>query len=233
MDARDFDKEEFVTLRAESQFHQVNASAIFALNVTGIGVGVAATAADNAIALPLVAILTSVLWMRYIDHVVAIFRVAAYISCRLSPRLRTAFSGEDDGNLFMWETYLRSPGQPVGDPDMWLPAMTSDRGSRARRALRRWVGPELDSRKGTVIASVAFFVPPPVMSILYIVHAQTSGTSTWWSWPAFTLSMAAWAYATVHVWLTARWIDAIDETITKAAGWESRRKRRLTGVRTL
>lgn len=207
MDSRDFDKEEFITLRAESQFHQVNASAIFALNVTGVGIGVAVSS-NESVALPLIALLSSVLWLRYLDHVVAVFRVAAYVACWLRPRLCEKL---DDPKVLVWEEFLRSSDDPPkkSQGDRW--PLTKRPGLPHT--------PRKDSRRGIDIASLAFAVPALTMILLYGYHL--------WSTPAtgirlvVLIGLAAlvflfWLFAVYRVWRSRIWIGKIDASIKEA-----------------
>jgi hypothetical protein len=169
-DVNDFDKAEYENLRTELIFHQTNASTIFALNVAGLGVGITASANLDA-ALLVLAVLSCVLWFRYSDHVIALFRIAAYFELELRPRV-VARLGEP---VLGWENFLRKKFTP--------------------RKKAKLPGFTLDSRMGILVASAAFLAPPPLLCFAFLLQhwPSTAGFSR-------TLLVVAGATVTV-VWI--------------------------------
>ncbi|WP_410566973.1 hypothetical protein [Amycolatopsis sp. cmx-4-61] len=193
-DANDFDKAEYDNLRAELIFHQTNASTIFALNIAGMGIGITASAKLDA-ALLVLAFLSCVLWFRYSDHVIALFRIAAYFELELRPRVYDRLKEPVLG----WESYLRekfSPGK-------------SAKSSRFT----------LDSRMGIVVASGAFLAPPPLLRVAFVLQhwPTTSGFSRVLLVIAGVVVAAAWFYSVFRGIHTVRELRQLDEEISSAA----------------
>jgi hypothetical protein len=189
-DITDIDKAEFDNLRAEILFHQTNASAVFGLNIVGMGVGITASGQIGA-ALLVSAVLSCVLWFRYCDHLMAIFRISAYLHKELRPRL-TARLGEP---VLGWELFLRSAGRDKNH----MPKL-----------------PSVDSRIGVLVASVAFILPPPLLTIAFLVQRWSTSVThdTTIVATAVSLTTLAWLYSVKYGYNVIRWIRATDEWMT-------------------
>jgi hypothetical protein len=187
-DVTDIDKAEYDSLRAESLFHQTNASAVFGLNIVGMGVGITASGQISA-ALLVLPVLSCVLWFRYCDHLMAIFRIAAYLNRELRPRL-TSRLGEP---VLGWELFLRS----AGTPDM----------------ARMPVLPSVDSRIGLLAGSLAFVLPPPLLCAAFVVQrwSVSVGGSRTLVVVAVSFVLLIWAYALLRGYRVMRWIRTTDQ----------------------
>ncbi|GAA2842383.1 hypothetical protein [Crossiella cryophila] len=190
-DASDIDKAEYDSLRAESLFHQTNASAIFGLNLVGMGVGITASSKIDA-ALLVLAVISCVLWLRYCDHLMAVFRIAAYLNRHLRPRL-VAGLGEP---VLDWENFLRSAG--------------SDDRTRMPRL------PSADSRIGFIVASLGFMLPPPLLCATFLTQRWSSEQGTAWTPLVLATSLAVlmWMYSMGRGYQVMRWIRATDRWIS-------------------
>ncbi|OXM69770.1 hypothetical protein [Amycolatopsis vastitatis] len=193
-DANDFDKTEYDNLRTELIFHQTNASTIFALNIAGMGIGVTASAKLDA-ALLVLAILSCVLWFRYSDHVIALFRIAAYFELELRPRVVARLKEPVLG----WEGYLRKKFTP-----------------RKHTKSSRFT---LDSRMGIVVASGAFLAPPPLLCVAFVLRQwpDTAGFSRVLLVVASAVTAVVWLYSTLRGIYTVRELRQLDNEISSAA----------------
>ncbi|HEX3781428.1 MAG TPA: hypothetical protein VHX38_17345 [Pseudonocardiaceae bacterium] len=190
-DANDIDKAEYDNLRAENLFHQTNASAIFGLNVVGLGVGVTASGSIDA-ALLVIAILSCVLWSRYSDHVMAVFRITAYIEMELRPRMVARL----DEPVLGWESFLRGlPGRHARLPKL----------------------PSVDSRIGVLVSSTAFMLPPPLLCAAFVVQrwATSVGARRTVLITAVVLVLIVWLYSMMRTVSVVRWIRAADHRIVE------------------
>ncbi|HEX9336468.1 MAG TPA: hypothetical protein VF892_11310 [Pseudonocardiaceae bacterium] len=188
-DATDIDKTEYDSLRAESLFHQTNASAIFGLNIVGLGVGITASSQIDA-ALLVLGVLSCVLWLRYCDSIMSLFRVAAYLEWELRPRL-IARLGEP---VLGWESFLRSAGT----------------GNRSMPRL-----PTVDSRIGIAVASMAFLLPSPLLCAVFVVHrwADSAGVGRTVVIAGVALVLLVWLYSIRYGYRVMRWILSTDSWI--------------------
>ncbi|MDI5981891.1 hypothetical protein [Amycolatopsis magusensis] len=191
-EAGEFDKAEYDSLRAELIFHQTNASAIFALNIAGMGVGVTA-AAKLGSALLVLSVLSCVLWLRYSDHVMALFRIAAYLETVLRPRV-TARVGEA---VLGWESFLRTGFTAPGFPAL----------------------PSRDSRMGILVASGAFLLPPPLLCVAFVVRQapSVSGGSRVLLLAAVACAGLIWLYTISRGVQKVRWVRAVDARLSAGA----------------
>ncbi|GHF14090.1 hypothetical protein GCM10017786_54720 [Amycolatopsis deserti] len=186
-DATDIDKAEYDSLRAESLFHQTNASAIFGLNLVGLGIGITASSRIDA-ALVVLGVFSCVLWSRYCDHLMSVFRIAAYVDRELRPRLVTRL-GEA---VLGWESFLRATG---GDR---MPPI-----------------PSTDSRIGFFVALFAFLLPPPLLCVVFTVQRfpLTSAWSRTLLIAAVAVVGAVWLHAIWRGRRVNRWIRRTDAWI--------------------
>jgi hypothetical protein len=186
-DATDIDKAEYDGLRAEIIFHQTNASAVFGLNVVGMGVGITASSLIGA-ALLVLAVLACVLWFRYCDHLMAIFRIAAYLHRELRPRLVERL-GEP---VLGWELFLRSSG------------------TDARSQMPRL--PSVESRVGFLAGSAAFMLPPPLLCATFVVNrwAAAGGAGRALLVIAVTVVLVVWVFSVLRGYRVMRWLRATD-----------------------
>jgi hypothetical protein len=185
-DVTDIDRAEFDSLRTESLFHQTNASAVFGLNIVGLGVGITAASQFGA-ALLVLGVLSCVLWFRYCDHLMAIFRIAAYLHGELRPRM-SARLGEP---VLSWELFIRSIETPDGTR---MPAL-----------------PSRDSRIGLIAGSLAFILPPPLLCAAFIVQRlPVSGGGRGLVIVAVVFVLLIWGYALVRGYRALRWIHTTD-----------------------
>ncbi|MEU0509629.1 hypothetical protein [Amycolatopsis sp. NPDC006125] len=189
-DATDIDKAEYDSLRAESLFHQTNASAIFGLNLVGMGIGItASTRIDGALAV--LAVFSCVLWSRYCDHLMAVFRIAAYVDRELRARLVARLG---DGVLG-WEAFLRA--ERAGKRDH-LPRL-----------------PSTDSRIGFFAALLAFLLPPPLLCVVFVVqrYPASAGAGRVFLLAGVVLAALVWVHAIVRGYRVNSWISRTDRWI--------------------
>ncbi|GLZ46239.1 hypothetical protein Acsp06_24240 [Actinomycetospora sp. NBRC 106375] len=123
----------------------------------------------------------------------------------------------------MWEEFLRNEGRPGRAPGPWLPAMNTRAGSPTLDRLKKAIGPGQDSREGTLVASVAFFLPSPLMFGYYVFHLLSTGAFSVWPMFLVVTALLTWLYASLHVWRTTGWISDIDEMIMGYVGMKSSR----------
>jgi hypothetical protein len=103
VDSVDVHLTEYQQLLQESRLHQTIASTIVSLEIGALGVGLPLSV-NSPYALLGLAVVSSLLWFRYMDHLVGIFHVAEYVATRLRPRLEALVHEPVLG----WEAYLRS-----------------------------------------------------------------------------------------------------------------------------
>jgi hypothetical protein len=104
MDSGDVHKVEYEQLMAESRLHNTTASAIVSLEVAALGVGIPIAIKSQPYVLAALAGLTLILWLRYLDHVAGIYRVAAYVALVLRPKFADLTG---DKSVFGWESFFR------------------------------------------------------------------------------------------------------------------------------
>ncbi|WP_454856190.1 hypothetical protein [Promicromonospora soli] len=93
---------EYEQLLEESRLHQTIASAIVSLEIGALGVGLPLSV-NSSYALLGLAVVSSLLWFRYMDHMVGIFHLAEYVATHLRPKLEALVHERVLG----WEAYLR------------------------------------------------------------------------------------------------------------------------------
>ena len=93
---------EYQQLLEESRLHQTIASTIVSLEIGALGVGLPLSV-NSSYALLGLAVVSSLLWFRYMDHLVGIFHVAEYVAKNLRPKLEALVNEQVLG----WEAYLR------------------------------------------------------------------------------------------------------------------------------
>jgi hypothetical protein len=86
----------------EGRLHQTIASAIVSLEIGALGVGLPLSV-NSSYALLGLAVVSSLLWFRYMDHMVGIFHLAEYVAKHLRPTLEALVNERVLG----WESYLR------------------------------------------------------------------------------------------------------------------------------
>ncbi len=92
---------EFEQLRGEIDNRTQIASALIAVDLTALGLGLASIASYPDAALG-IAVASTFLWMLWIDQAAQIWKIAAYIAIELAPQLGESYPG-----AFGWETFLR------------------------------------------------------------------------------------------------------------------------------
>ena len=100
-DAIDVDIAEFGALRDEINNRTNLAYTLIGLQLATLGAGLAVIDKVPEVVIGLAAA-SSFLWLSWLDHVGQIYKIAAYVSLRLSPRLRRQFDG-----VLGWELFLR------------------------------------------------------------------------------------------------------------------------------
>jgi hypothetical protein len=93
---------EYEQLLEEGRLHQTIASAIVSLEIGALGVGLPLSV-NSSYALLGLAVVSSLLWFRYMDHMVGIFHLAEYVAKHLRPTLEALVNERVLG----WESYLR------------------------------------------------------------------------------------------------------------------------------
>lgn len=93
---------EYEQLLEESRLHQTIASAIVSLEIGALGVGLPLSV-NSSYALLGLSVVSSLLWFRYMDHMVGIFHLAEYVSKHLRPTLEALVHERVLG----WEAFLR------------------------------------------------------------------------------------------------------------------------------
>ncbi len=103
---------EYEQLRSEINNRTNLAAGLIAIQLAALGAGLSILndLPDIVVAL---AIISSLLWLMWIDHASQVYKIAAYISLYLAPRLR-----EGDETVLGWESFMRKfdqGGQQAAD----------------------------------------------------------------------------------------------------------------------
>jgi hypothetical protein len=103
--SREIDLSEYEQLRAEINNRTALSAGLVAAQLGAVGGGLSVMKDFPDVVLGL-ATVSSFLWLLWIDHTSQIYKVAAYISLRLAPRLRAG-----NPELLGWERFLRALDQ--------------------------------------------------------------------------------------------------------------------------
>lgn len=198
IESSDIHKAEYEQLNHESRLHQTTASTIVSLEIAALGVGIPAASSYSYVLLALSGI-TSLLWLRYLDHILGIFRVAAYIALVLRPTLSSIVNEQ----VLQWEQFLRQ-----------------FRSGRFRVTKTEGTTYVLQSEKlreptlGVTYTSALFGVVPPVLivSFLFLANFPSLG-AIMASCIAITSSVALWAFSLLKLKYTSKFIDGINSML--------------------
>ncbi|GLY53665.1 hypothetical protein Lesp01_73210 [Lentzea sp. NBRC 102530] len=173
-----------------------------AVELTALGAGISVAGKIQPVLIAL-AVVNSVLWLRYVDHVVAIFRAAAYVSFVLRPRL----SGIVGEPVLRWEAFLRQirSRRYVAGSAAEIPA-----GVTQERFPERILG--------LSHPSLLFGLASPVLVACYLYVCLSSGNRDLFGvWFASVGALGFWAFTVVRHLDTARWIRRVDLLMAEAA----------------
>jgi hypothetical protein len=158
-DAADVYLMEFEQLRDELVQRTNMSYALIALDLTALGAGLTVFQAFPAIVIGL-AVVTSFLWLIYIDHASQIYKIAAYIALRLAPRLEETATA-----AMQWENFLRQLDK--GGPE----AAAALSGPGDHRTPRHWI---VSGGPGTYVAAL-FAASPPVLLATFAISSGIGG----------------------------------------------------------
>lgn len=151
------------------------------------------------------ALVSSYLWLLWLDHTEQIYKIAAYIGCRLAPRMR---AGEE---ALGWEHFLR---------------VLDAGGVAATEALfgvsaeRREVEVQPTRNVGRYIM-LLFGVSPPALLLLYLLPFERGPAGMLEEtlrFAAVLLALALWAYACRQYRRFRRTITTIDDALRRSTG---------------
>lgn len=192
--AGDADLAEYDHLRQEIDNRTTLAYGLIAIELAALGAGLSAFDKFPEILLGL-AVVSSFLWVFWMDHTGQIFKIAAYIALRLAPRLRKASPG-----AFGWERFFRELDAGV------LPEWVKQEGGR----------PFPIHTTGSVhlYTGALFGMPPPVFLLAYAVsgvHGSQGGEIL--RWAGFAAAFVLWVAAIHRFTVYLRMIDGIGRMI--------------------
>lgn len=198
----DFLKSEYEQSMAESRQHLSTASTIVSLEIGALGVGIPLGVAHLYV-LPALAGLTVVLWLRCLDHVGAMYRIAGYVAVELRSRLASII---DTSSILGWESFLRK----LRAGEYRYPCEQN-----ASRVVPREKGSE--ARLGLTYTFLLFGVSTPSLIIAFCwaslrEDAHDLGVIT----AVGAVGGAAWVYSLLRWRWTMDWVDEVNKMISTA-----------------
>jgi hypothetical protein len=190
----DPDLVEYDHLRQEINNRTTLAYGLIALQLAALGAGLSAFERLPEILLGL-AVVSSFLWVFWMDHTGQIFKIAAYIGLRLAPRLRKASPG-----AFGWERFFRD--LDAGAVPEWIDhAQDSSFPVHTTGSVHLYTG-------------ALFGAPPPIFLIAYLASGlHGSGGGEVLRWVGFVGALVLWLAAMHRFVVYRRMIGVIGDMI--------------------
>lgn len=173
------DISEFESLRREIANRTTLAYTLVPLQLTALGAGLSFAGRSHHIFAGL-SVISSLLWLFWIEHTGQIFRIGAYISIELRPRLAARFGPDALG----WETFWRRVDPTTG---------TDARPREKRRSLLAQPGP------ADWYVSLLFGGVTPLFLAIYIRSSALSPQGiTVWVWLASLSAIAFCVFSLIR-----------------------------------
>jgi hypothetical protein len=172
------DVAELQALRQEITSHFTLSTTLMPLELAAFGSSLSLVDKSTYI-LPTLAVISSFLWLPWIDHSTQILKIAAYIAVELAPRM-SQYLGRP---VLDWEIFLRRIDSGGETSAKVLYGISSPPRTAVVRPLRpEWYTPLL------------FGIAPPLLLILYAAANLHGGTTTMVVWSACVIGAAFWAF---------------------------------------
>lgn len=198
VESSDIHKAEYEQLSQEGRLHHSTASTIVSLEIAALGVGIPAASSYPYVLLAL-SVVTSLLWLRYLDHILGIFRVAAYVALVLRPVLSSIV----DEQVLQWEQFLRQFRSGTFK-------VTKADGTTYFLQPEKFREPTL----GVTYTSVLFGAAPPVLIVSFLFLAQLPNPGAIVSsCIGMASSVALWSFSLLRLRYTSKLIDSINRML--------------------
>jgi hypothetical protein len=172
------DAAELQALRQEITSHFTLSATLIALELAAFGSSLSFVDKSTHVLAGL-AVISSFLWLLWIDHSTQILKIAAYIAIELAPRMRQHLGRPVLG----WEVFLRCINSGGERSATALHGVSRPPRAKIVRPLRpEWYAPLL------------FGVAPPLLFALYVSANLRSGTATTVVWLACAAGGALWVF---------------------------------------
>lgn len=172
------DAAELQTLRQEITSHFTLSTTLIALELAAFGSSLSLVDKSTHV-LAVLAVISSFLWLLWIDHSTQILKIAAYISIDLAPRMNQCLGRPVLG----WESFLRRINSGGGRSATALYGASPPPRVAIVRPLRsEWYTPLL------------FGAAPPLLFALYVSANLRGGTATPVVWLACAAGGALWVF---------------------------------------
>ncbi len=192
------DVAELQALRQEITTHFTLTTTLMALELAAFGSSLSLVDKSTYI-LPALAVISSFLWLLWIDHSTQILKIAAYIAVELAPRMRQYLGRPVLG----WEVFLRrlDSGGEGSATALYGVSPPPARTAIVRPLRSEWYTPLL------------FGVAPPLLLSLYVAANLRGGTANIAVWLACATGGALWAFTIIRFIDFARNAKVIDQAI--------------------
>lgn len=189
-------KSEYEALRQETNTHQNFANAIIGLELTSLGLGIS-LGNKSPYVLAGLAIVTTMLWLSYLDHLTGMFRIAIYTALVLRPRL----SELAEQPVLSWEVYMRRMrATPMEEPGVGVSLVVP---------AERLKEPSL----GLTYVSIFFAVTPPTFTCMYIYDTVSRSQVSAVMAVVALVTLIFWIFAIVRSASISRWMRHVDNII--------------------
>ena len=196
----------FERLREEIDNRTRLGNALLVGEVTALGAGISVVSSANFIeALLGMALVTSYLWLLWLDHTQQVFKIAAYVALQLAPRLRSVNRG-----ALGWEGFLRRLDQGGKEAAKVLYPM-----KRAHES-----GPDVTigpTRSIVGHVSWVFGALPLVLLIIYgylrYDYLYRGGMGAWGRVAGFVLALGLWGISLGQWRQFTRSVNAIEDAV--------------------
>ncbi|MFC6881389.1 MULTISPECIES: hypothetical protein [Actinomadura] len=177
-------------------------NAIVALELAAVGTGLTVLHESTHVLAGLAAI-SSFLWLLWMDQCLSSYKIAAYLSVELAPRLR-ALTGH---RVLGWENFLRrvEAGRATSARTLFGPSAPRARGL-IRTIRSDWYVPLL------------FGAAPPGLLLLYAMTAHDHRLGVAPTAVGCVLAGGMWAIAFVRFWIFIRSTKILDRAILADSG---------------
>jgi hypothetical protein len=211
---REVDLAEFDRLRQEIDNRTQLSTSLVVADLTALGAGLSVFGKVPEVAIALAGV-SSFLWLLWLDHTAQIYKVAAYISLRIAPRLQQGL----DHELLGWELFLRRLDSGDGD------AVEALYGTAARRSLRRTI-PVMPTHNIARYTMILFGAGPLVLlgiagvrQLATNFHPHDSGD--WIRMVSLVVTIGLWAVACGTYRRFCRARDALSKAVLDVGAWRA------------
>lgn len=197
----ELDSAEAQCLRQEITTRITLMNAVIALEIATLGTGLTVISRPTYVLAALGAA-SSFLWLLWMDQSIYTYKIAAYLSVELAPRLSRLARRPVLG----WETFLR---RIEANGDMSRRALYPGP-ARTGRCLRH------SGRHAEWYVPLLFAVTPPLLLALYVIDTSDSLARVL---PACLAGGSMWAYTIIRFVLLILDIKVLNDAIAKAPDW--------------